>query len=303
LFAKAFLNVDNIETFFGAVEMGLLLNTFPGTKPEELGQLRTALVDVIVKSLESSIQFESNSEGIVLPEPWAAFGLHLQKLIGQNRAKTADWTFLTFNYDILLDLTLSLYGVPFDYCLNGMLNDPSIPLLKLHGSINWAYCQQCKEIVPQSLAGWTGRIKPGFKTFGIPIGTNIRRIKCKRCSTTFTDPPVLVPPTWDKGKYHASVQPVWRAAASRLSTAENLVIVGYSLPESDAFFRYLYALGTTGPTRIKSVTVIDPDLDGSLKTRITHMVGRGIAHRVEFVGGEPGKWEHAFNRVSAMLAQ
>jgi hypothetical protein len=37
---------------------------------------------------------------------------------------------------------------------------------------------------------------------------------------------------------------VWRTAAQHLSEAEHIFIIGYSLPETDQFFRYLYGLGT-----------------------------------------------------------
>ena len=50
------------------------------------------------------------------------------------------------------------------------------------------------------------------------------------------------------------------ASRSRhLSVARNIIVVGYSLSASDQFFRYLYALGTVGATRIEKFLLVDPD--------------------------------------------
>ena len=73
------------------------------------------------------------------------------------------------------------------------------------------------------------------------------------------DFPDVVPPTWNKSQYHGELESVWKAAARGLSTAENIIVCGYSLPESDQFFRYLYALGTVGELRLKNLGVFDPN--------------------------------------------
>ncbi len=301
--AKAFLDSDNIETFFGAVEMGILLGTFPGYAPADLPLLRTALIQVIVKTLEASILFESSSEGLIPPQPWGPFGHALREMAGHNPQRLNDWTFLTFNYDTLLELTLEVFGLPYDYGLVGDVPTGALPVLKLHGSINWAFCRKCEKVLPQPLGRWVGRQKGMPPRYSLPIGSDIARCHHVDCTQAFQDPPVLVPPTWDKGKYHSQIREVWQLAARKLTTAENVVLVGYSAPESDAFFRFLYALGTAGPTRLKNLSVIDPDETGDVERRIRAMTGRGVEKRLSFPKNGAGRWEDSFRIVLSLLAQ
>ena len=55
---------------------------------------------------------------------------------------------------------------------------------------------------------------------------------------------MIVPPTWNKTEYHSNLSHVWHEAAVELGSARNIYVFGYSLPETDSFFRYLFALGT-----------------------------------------------------------
>ncbi len=71
--------------------------------------------------------------------------------------------------------------------------------------------------------------------------------------------PVVVPPTWNKTDYHAALSDVWKAAADALRTAENVYIIGYSLPPTDQFFHLLWALGSESDAIIRRIVVINPD--------------------------------------------
>jgi hypothetical protein len=101
------------------------------------------------------------------------------------------------------------------------------------------------------------------------------------CGQPCSPEPVLIPPTWNKTQHHGSITRVWARAARELSEAENIVIVGYSMPETDQFFRYLIALGTVGTAFIRNVLVCDPDanvsrrfealLSSATRTRLFHL--------------------------------
>jgi len=54
---------------------------------------------------------------------------------------------------------------------------------------------------------------------------------------------------------------VWWHAAKELSTAEIIIIVGYSLPESDLFFKYLLSLGGIDLMGLTDFIVIDKNPD------------------------------------------
>jgi hypothetical protein len=56
-----------------------------------------------------------------------------------------------------------------------------------------------------------------------------------------------------------SIAAVWKEAANQLSDAESIFVCGYSLPETDTFFKHLFALGVVGSTLIERFWVFDPD--------------------------------------------
>ncbi len=51
--------------------------------------------------------------------------------------------------------------------------------------------------------------------------------------------PIIVLPTWSKGS-NEKVRPAWRLAFNLLRDANYIRVLGYSLPESDAYVRYLF---------------------------------------------------------------
>ncbi len=72
------------------------------------------------------------------------------------------------------------------------------------------------------------------------------------------------------------------AQRRELSDTEDLFIVGYSLPESDAFFRYLFALGTIGESPLRRVWVFNPDNSPELQNRFRALFGPGAEQRFQF---------------------
>jgi hypothetical protein len=91
-----------------------------------------------------------------------------------------------------------------------------------------------------------------------------------------------VPPTWNKADHHQALSTVWANAAHQLGEAEYIFIVGYSLPETDAFFRLLYALGTVGKNPLHKIIIYNPDTGGQVDARFKSMLGSGAAARYEY---------------------
>lgn len=89
-----------------------------------------------------------------------------------------------------------------------------------------------------------------------------------------------------------------RATAGRgLQEANNIFIVGYSLPPTDQFFRYLFALGTLGPTRLRRVWVFNPDQSKAVEGRFRGLVGRGVVGRFRYISGKAGLFENAISQI------
>lgn len=288
--AKSYLNLDNIETLFGAIEMARLIGKFGKRSREEIESLRDSLVNLIVQTIEQSMRFRyvAKKRKAVPPEPYGALISGLKEIYGKRlRQPDPPLSFISFNYDLALDYALHYNRVPNDYWLSAS-ESSGCPLLKLHGSINWGTCDE--EVIPYPVGAARFNAISDSSVL-LDLGTNLSHYQ--HDGVALEGPPVIIPPTWNKGDYHGSIGRVWSKAAEELAAAENIFVIGYSLPETDSFFRYLFALGTDSSTRLKRLWVINPDYDGSVQERFRDMVGRGVRHRLKFINGEDGKFENA----------
>jgi len=294
--SKSYLDLYNIEILFGAIEMGKLLNYLLGYAQEEIELFRSSIINLIVKTLEATIEFptnviiDSDDEDdpfciLGVPNPYNNFVSLLTRL------PEGSSSVLTFNYDVSLDYALYKNSISVNYFLNkGDYNPEGYNLLKLHGSINWGKCQQCGEIVAMSFDDFIkqNRITPDvyqpYNNFFISDGLMVfSHDNCKQAVGSRVNPaPVIVPPTWNKTEYHSNLANVWSQAAQELSEAVNIFVIGYSFPETDSFFRYLYALGTISSNRIKNFWVFNPDGSGEVDSRFSKIIGQGVRNRYKY---------------------
>lgn len=282
VYAKSHLDLDNIEALFGAIEMGVLLGKFAERDEAAIRKLRDDMVTLIYKTLETSISFPVSGSQIHPPRPYATF---VEAIYGPRdeppRAGAHELAFITFNYDLALDYALYCYrGTRCDYGLSTPLPRNAIPLLKLHGSLNWGACSVCQEIVPHRVEEARFNLWSETKYVNYNLGSSLP--KKLHHDKPLPLPPVIVPPTWNKTDYREQLSTVWRHAARVLAEAENLFIIGYSLPETDSFFRYLFALGSESKSRIRRFWVFDPDPSTAVENRFRELIGRGIENRFLF---------------------
>ena len=185
------------------------------------------------------------------------------------------------NYDIALDMAMYQGGLGPSY----IISEPGdaeilIPLMKLHGSLNWATDSATNEIIPIHFRDYFRHfhLPPGASRSGsvmIPIGSQLQEFFSKNGGPSVNREPVIVPPSWNKGDYHVALSDVWSAAADHLSEAEYIFIIGYSLPDTDSFFRHLYALGSVGLSPLRRIDVFNPDSSGLLDKRVRGLLGPG----------------------------
>lgn len=138
---------------------------------------------------------------------------------------------LTFNYDLVFDkLILDRYNA-IDYGLpraNVYVKPRSldiwsgIRMLKLHGSLNWTRCDTCERI-------------------DVTLESKAHLERRKGCTSGCAGyrNPVIVPPVRDKERFLGSANPIWRKALEELEEADKTVLIGYSVPETDAAARAL----------------------------------------------------------------
>jgi NAD-dependent SIR2 family protein deacetylase len=275
------IDLLNVESLFAALEMAETIGTLRGlAESHSVSELIPAIKRTIVRTIELTANFPNRGA----PVPYGQFCTWL-------KSRPAETSILTFNYDLCLDWALNLSGLQPDYRLpnDGPEDRGSVDVLKLHGSLNWAFCEQCG-IVPKRLHALTqaelGRvIRPAAGSdVRLAITDAIAYQTCSRCSKSFSGEPVIVPPTWNKGSFSSgSMKTVWARAAKHLAEAEYIVIIGYSVPPTDQFFHYLYALGTMSQIRVKKILVYNPD--ESIEDRYRRLLGPTVISRFKFISG------------------
>jgi hypothetical protein len=260
--SKSELNINNIESLFGTFDMAVLLGKLGNLSQEDVDRLPESMSCLIARTIEISLKYPvtGNERTVGCPAPYYLFAQLIRDLDQRQRGSVS---IITFNYDIALDYALYFNRMPLNYCC-GPLKDSSgrVDVLKLHGSLNWYRCNKCNEVKPWKLEDFFARrqLSPTLaSTTTLEISNYLVQLSCPSCGSQITGGSVIVPPTWNKGKFHTGLSLVWRAAASHLAKAENVFVIGYSLPDTDEFFRYLYALGTVGDSIFNTFTVVDPD--------------------------------------------
>jgi hypothetical protein len=164
---------------------------------------------------------------------------------------------LSLNYDIIADNALfqSLrprqidYGLPVRYTLENarrrkryILQHSSPLLYKIHGSLNWLYCPLCQQLdVTMGLKG-VRYIYEGDPDF-----------VCPDCHSRYE--PLIITPTLLKTYDNILLREVWRQAEDKVSKADEVVFIGYSLPDADVQLRCML-LRALYKNRIRSRDVL-----------------------------------------------
>lgn len=142
---------------------------------------------------------------------------------------------VTTNYDLVAEVALQTIGQVSSYCAQSeVTGENAIPILKLHGSVNWAK-------------------GPGF---------NVRVARTEDAPLTHA---VILPPTWNKDLgANQPFQLIWRDAVDLIAAADIILAIGHSFPPTDSHLDYLFAEGLSkniGHPESKRFVVADPDLD------------------------------------------
>lgn len=201
--------------------------------------LVAAMAEVIAEKLENSTA--GNHRNLLT-------NLRLENLLEST-------TFISTNYDILIDNAIGDLFVPdslrwTDYAV-GFTNPTlasewstpdvkAIPLLKLHGSLNWLSCPTCSDLA----------ITP-FRKGALDFVT------CSFCETLMI--PIIIPPTFYKDMTNVFLAQVWNRAEFMLRNATHVIFCGYSFPDADMHVKYLLKRAQTnrGTSRSLRFTVVN----------------------------------------------
>ncbi len=226
-------NVEHLLTF--------LSTDLPWKTDAQLGTDR-ALYHEITKQIQSRLQ-EIGKKQLMVEENVSAFFDSVIK-------KPQDTSFITLNYDLLLEELINsaykkagkeinisdLYNYPMTWigmrkfdgvAMFGTDLEKCVPnVIKLHGSINWYWggASPSEMIYYQSLYDVHKREESDNQLF--KSGLN----------------PYIIPPIMDKNAFynHIMIKQLWKTAKKLLREANEVYIIGFSMPQSDLSVRFLF---------------------------------------------------------------
>lgn len=136
---------------------------------------------------------------------------------------------VTTNYDGCMDEALLAEGLSLDGIAGtgpraSMLQE--CPLIKMHGSINWSYCDSCQDVRDFSLPVLKRAFEEDLLSYAV-IGV------CKTCGGQRR--PLLVPPLSFKFMMFPNLIAIWNQAQRWIQLARIIMVVGYSFSEADTY--------------------------------------------------------------------
>lgn len=273
-------NFKNINKFIKTVfDINTEINQFPSVE-EVLG-----MIDLAMNKRDN---INKNFNFASLPKIRTEFILGMAKIISDELEKNnntnntyhnqlidrlkvrkiiMDTTFITTNYDILIDNALCDLnnaknkedGISLDYGIDFTNFDEendwerpgenSVKLFKLHGSLNWLYCPTCNTLK------LTQYQKGIIKLITEP---NSSACQCKSCNTSSDS--VIIAPTYLKDMSNLYLNIVWKKAEEALSQSEIIIFCGYSFPDADFHVKYMLKRAQlSSKANLKKVLVFNGD--------------------------------------------
>ncbi len=300
--SNAQLDLTNIESIFTALEIARVTRRLPGTEPDQINKVIASFKRLIVRTLEATLEFPVVNNRVDAPGIYLLF-IDLLSFLKERYFPRQTVSVITFNYDLACDMALFRKGKTADYGMEDIIDSyNSIPLLKLHGSLNWASVIGSREIITVNIEEYLRIMEPDFtndqKNYKLLIGSHLRKYLLRLKDVSAEYEPVIIPPSWNMFDRHKALSNVWSNAARHLSEAEYIFIIGYSLPETDAFFRLLYALGTVGKNALTRIIVYNPDTTGQVDKRFQQMLGPCAKDSYQY---KPLKFSEAIPDIQSMF--
>jgi len=188
-----------------------------------------------------------------------------------------DLSIVTLNWDIVVEKHLYREDINFHYPIKTFKfaskdfgapwKHKGVPIIKIHGSTNWVYCDSCRRFFTGKIASSALNKKTFLETMDFEIFNSDKKIvkslglyrkdrRCPYCKNTMAGRVATF--SYRKGFSIAQFQSIWERAHAALREADQWLIIGYSMPEADFEFLHLLKsaeLGRKSPRRL-SIKVI-----------------------------------------------
>ncbi len=228
-----------IDEIFNIVDWYLLHNQSFSTRfhRSRLYDLKTALVKLISMTLDRTLPADS--------------GIHHSFVAGVLKKGDTLPTFISLNYDIILDRAAKAAGCVPEYGFYGNHDNHletrgKVPLYKLHGSLNWSFCPLCGEISEHD-------DKVAHLLF-----KKRNMIYCLACGGGNSQA-IIIAPTLYKAYNISRLHNIWDSAARAISLSRRVVFIGYSLAASDTSIIATVKRALNAPDKKREIMVINPN--------------------------------------------
>lgn len=275
---KVLLDLDDLEQLFGLIEVSQRLGVGPADikTRESMGYLIAKTLELainrkgqrgviaftpnqgIISKLDGRPYFRNVSGNEFRCDMYDLFAALVGGLLDfDTSASGFSDSIISFNYDLVVDDALNRLGFTPNYYLPIQHGTQSggrsgIPVLKLHGSSNWGICGGCRKF--NSIVVFDNKVTADPNRF--------RLQPCPNCGPGHYQP-LLIPPTWHKGDYLEIVRDVWAEAVRRIMSATRICIIGYSMPETDSFFKYLLSLALSENHGLYRLIAVDKKVEAT----------------------------------------
>lgn len=179
---------------------------------------------------------------------------------------------ISLNYDVIVDNAMFSLSdrhqrmQPPDYCVNIATRRYADfcaegtfgRLLKLHGSLNWLYCEKCRRLdlfVSEGMRT-AKALDELYHTVPFKDAYSCRGTPCRDRGCDGFVSPILITPTYVKDYENPHIKRVWEEAERSMKAADRAVIIGYSLPTDDVEIAMLFKRGLDHLPRQK-ITVVE----------------------------------------------
>lgn len=172
--------------------------------------------------------------------------------------KQTETTIITTNYDCCIDLALIEANVSCEYEIEFANNKTAstqsqrkTSLIKLHGSLNWFYCETCQAV-------WIIDIAKTVQAYLEKSGEYPIISVCSQCGGQRRV--LLMPPHAIKFNVASPLQPLIAHAANYFENATLIVAVGFSFADADQYITRMISKALQASSNAKLI-IIDPIID------------------------------------------
>ncbi len=275
---KKNFNKCNVEEFYSAVEMQEMLISNPIDKEKR----EIITTDELENFIYSTIQ-KSRKSGIVLID--SVYELFLKNI-------TTDSVIITTNWDSVLETSSEQFSIekgwinyecalPYEkgverhsrslFDFDGDTPLPTYHILKLHGSLNWRFCDECRKIYY-------------FDEKSHDRLASSEVVECNNDNSGGKLTRIIVPPKLSKlikpeqnnskvntdtslKSLYFQLRAIWSKASECLKMCEKLYFIGYSFPETDVQMKTFISNALRENSNLNKVIIVSSQKHGNSRVK------------------------------------